>query len=178
MRKILTTSLLLLLVLFPIYANAGVSSLNIPGTERFSLYRGCKPIGLGVHFVPESFEKIGLTYQAIFNRAELKLRSARIYETILPPVPPSKGEKAKVDHIPRDWLYISTFGNKYGFTIVVELQSWSTLPDYGISGPAITWNRVAGGTHGQSADFILSMISKLLDEFIVEYLRVNEKDCK
>ena len=34
-----------------------------------------------------------------------------------------------------------------------------------------------GGTHGQSAEFIVSNLSGTLDKFLTEYLRMNESAC-
>ena len=52
---------------------------------------------------------------------------------------------------------------------------------HGVSGRATTWEEGHTGRYGSAStgqDFVLSSVSKLLDKFIVEYLRANEKDCK
>ena len=36
------------------------------------------------------------------------------------------------------------------------------------------WNANFTGTHGGNSGYILSSVSQLLDEFLVEFLRVNE----
>ena len=38
------------------------------------------------------------------------------------------------------------------------------------------WTRVTG-THGGNSDYVLGVASRKMDEFLVEYLRVNESEC-
>lgn len=48
-------------------------------------------------------------------------------------------------------------------------------------GLAITWKRTAAamiGAHDKNPGFVLSHISKIMDEFLVEYLRVNDEACR
>ena len=42
---------------------------------------------------------------------------------------------------------------------------------------ASTWHSGAVGTHGDDASYILSAVSRYMDRFLVEYLRVNEEAC-
>ena len=42
---------------------------------------------------------------------------------------------------------------------------------------AETWSSGSTGTHGRNSSFILGAVSKHLDKFLVEFLRVNESDC-
>ena len=48
----------------------------------------------------------------------------------------------------------------------------------GQPGFAITWHTGATGTHSSDANFIVSGLSQQLDEFLVQYLRVNEGACR
>ena len=41
----------------------------------------------------------------------------------------------------------------------------------------VTWQSGSTGTHGTDSSFILSNVSRHLDKFLAEYLRVNEEDC-
>ena len=42
---------------------------------------------------------------------------------------------------------------------------------------ATTWDGGAVGTHGGNAEYIVSGVSMYLDQFLTEYLRVNEAAC-
>jgi len=42
---------------------------------------------------------------------------------------------------------------------------------------ATTWDHGLIGTHGQDADHIIESVRKLVDIFILEYLRANEEYC-
>ena len=44
-------------------------------------------------------------------------------------------------------------------------------------GFATTWHRGSAGTHGGDAAYIVSNVSEHLDQFLTEYLRVNEAAC-
>ena len=47
-----------------------------------------------------------------------------------------------------------------------------------LSWAAKTWTGSTFGTHGGNAGHILQVLSEHLDEFILEYLRVNEEFCR
>ena len=40
-----------------------------------------------------------------------------------------------------------------------------------------TWNTGSMGTHGFSSGYIISSVSEHVDQFITEFLKVNEKAC-
>jgi hypothetical protein len=39
--------------------------------------------------------------------------------------------------------------------------------------PAITWEKVSFGTHGNNTAFVMSTIDEMLDSFLNEYLKAN-----
>ena len=45
-------------------------------------------------------------------------------------------------------------------------------------GMAVTWMSGRVGTHGGNAGYFLSGVSEHMDEFLVDYLRVNEEACE
>ena len=55
-----------------------------------------------------------------------------------------------------------------------ELYDYRTRLDYF----ATTWHKGITGTYGQDSGYILSAVSRLIDQFLVEYFRVNEKACE
>ena len=81
-----------------------------------------------------------------------------------------------------DWLYINI--NVVGEGFSTQLQFKKPLVDpYINSKPhsAITYSRGSAGTHsndGGSGAFIMSSLGELFDEFLTDYLRVNEGDCQ
>lgn len=176
MHKILTLSLLL--ILLPVSADADVvveadtkrkNAQAEADTKRkrelFNLYTACSPVGLNVNpLLKGNAEAVNLTKEAVINLAESKLRSAHIYTS-------KKPYTAALE------VNITIVGLAFGYTV----QFFKGLSDP-ISKHfdwASTWMRGYTGTYGLSGgDYILSSFSKSLDEFIVEYLRVNEKDCK
>lgn len=126
----------------------------------FELYTACQPMGLVVERLDDDAEDIGLTEQVVINAAESRLRAARLYGT-------SRSE----------YLYVRiTVTKNSAFSIELNFHK-SFLDDHSkVIFPASTWNR---GTIGisRNASYILGHISRLLDEFIVEFLRVNESAC-
>ena len=148
MHKTLILSLLLFLV-----------SVDGQATEKFELYNRCQPINLVVEYLSEDAKKIGLTRETIINSVESRLRSARIYN--------KNG---------LEFLYVKVSVGRNAYSYDTEFRKWAI--SYGESGKAITWSIGGSGTHGGNAGYILPLISQSIDRFIVEYLRVNEKDCK
>ena len=146
--KMLIFSLLLFLI--PISGQA---------IEKFQLYNRCNKINLLVESLPEDAKKINLTREAIINSAESRLRSARIY-----------------DRDAYEYLYVNVNVVGKAFSIKTSFKKFAM--SYGEMGVATTWSTQGAGTHGGDSSYILSVLPEYFDKFIVEYLRVNEKDCK
>ena len=49
--------------------------------------------------------------------------------------------------------------------------------DRTISKMAATWHSDSFGTHGGDGDYVLESVEELVDNFIDEYLRVNNAAC-
>ena len=124
----------------------------------------------------------GLTEESIRNAAESRLRAAGIYDPKATPYlyvnvnvgRPEKGSR----HFP---LY--SIGVEYKRVLfddrVLGLGYRVLDSDWGIKlyGFATTWD-IGGAGQGDSS-YILSNLSRLLDEFLVEYLRVRDsKSCQ
>lgn len=60
--------------------------------------------------------------------------------------------------------------------LVIEMLSTDSVSGLKLS--ATTWTRGSTGTHGRNPGFIVQSVSEHVDAFLVEYLRVNEKDCR
>ena len=63
------------------------------------------------------------------------------------------------------------------FLVQVELGKTLSDPASGEEWSAGTWESGRFGTHGKDAGYIVQLVAEEMDKFLVEYLRVNEKDC-
>ena len=140
--------------------------------EHFELFSQCVPVGLQV-FVDESITKLGLTKEEIRRMAEARLKAASLY-------------REKDNPFPYVTLAVQTAGRAF----LVDLRYWkgvvtldprifnaepSTWPPE-MFGESATWSDLSFGTF-KGKDFIQLQISKTIDLFIADYLRVNEADC-
>ena len=128
--------------------------------ECFRLYTACEPIKLVVEQLNSDANDIGLQRQAIINAAESRLRSARIY-----------------DSSASDYLYVNIHVAGKAFAIRLELNKMLLDLRTIQSRPAKTWHTGSTGTHGGDSQYILGSLSKHLDAFLTEFLRVNEPAC-
>ena len=128
--------------------------------NRFKLFAECRPMDLVVEGLPSHAAEIGLTKESIRAAAESRLRAARLFS------PESE-----------QYLYINVNVVGAAFSISVEYKKlvYDPLSDLRFSAP--TWGRRSTGTHGGQSNNILSILSKTLDQFLVEFLRVNEEAC-
>ena len=130
--------------------------------DRFRLFNDCQPMFLLVEGLPSDALEIGLTHESIQAVAESRMRSARIYTS----------DQSAPAH-----LYILVNVVSQAFNLSVEFNKW--VYDFASESErsATTWQ--IGGT-GTSNDegYILSAISRYMDQFLVEYLRVNESACE
>ena len=140
-----------------------VSSTAVGETSRyarFQLFSGCGPMRLVVGELHKAAQKLGLARESIQAAAESRLRAARLYSTEAEP-----------------YLRIQAAVGKTAFSVRLEFKKWVSDPLSGERIPAATWNTGSFGTHGGDSGYILSTISEHLDEFLVEFLRVNEEAC-
>lgn len=134
--------------------------------QQFEIFVNCEPVYLtveGLHNMPHA-EKIGLTKTAIINAVESRLRSARVYTN--DPANPYQ-------------LYINVTVLRSAFSVYIAFDKM--LYDFRnrLDGFATTWYTGTTGIHGgQDSGYILSSVSSLIDQFLVEYFRVNEKACE
>ena len=129
--------------------------------DRFRLYNECGPMDLVVETLHPDAAEIGLTEASIQAAVESRLRSARLYDSAADPR-----------------LYVNVLVSGMAVAINLDYQKPVHDPASGVTRVATTWDTGGGGTHGGGAASILSSISGYMDEFLVEYLRVNEAACK
>ena len=128
---------------------------------RFDLFNECQGMDLVVEDLHENAGEIGLTKESIQAATESRLRSARLYNP---------------DHL-YAYLYVNVNVIGPAYSIDIEFKKW--LHDLAMdrSGIAATWNTGSTGTHGNGASYIVSNVSRHMDQFLVEYLRANEDYC-
>ena len=129
--------------------------------ERFRLATNCAPMSIAVEHLPTQASKIGLSRTSIQTAAESRLRSARLF-----------------DSSRSIYLYIQVNVTRYAFNAKVNFNKHLYDPISKQMFTTITWSEAITGTHSQDSGYILSHLYKLLDEFLVDYLRVNEKACE
>ena len=126
----------------------------------FELFSNCQPMELSVYI--QDGEEIGLAKSSVQAAAESRLRSARLYRNS------------------NTTPFLSVTIRVYRLAFSINVQYHKRVFDYqsGLSFGTVTWERDTLGSHGGKSAFILSSVSELLDNFLVEYLRVNHKACE
>ena len=153
-----------IVALLVLTATTPVGAEDVSSRDRFRLWNACEPISLLVEDLHDYAVKRGLTREAITTTVRSRLRAARLY-----------------DSESRPFLYVSvhTHTGTRSTAFIAELRFIKWLPDpklNGLEGAAITW--VTGRVGQGDATYILSSVSRLTDEFIDEYLRVNASACQ
>ena len=131
--------------------------------QRFRLFMNCQPVNLLVEGLDKSTSRIGLTERNIIAAAESRLRSARIY----------------TDDKLSPKLYINVQVRESVYSLTIKLSKRLHDPISGLSTHATSWESSGLGTHSRGGrETIMSRVAMEVDEFIVQYQRVNEKACE
>jgi len=135
--------------------------------DRFQLWNNCEPMELVVENLSDDAAKIGLTRETILTTVRSRLRAARLYS----------------DQRQTGYLYVNIHVVGQSHHISIEYRKWVMDFTSAEKFLATTWDISGTGTHvqsanGQSSSFILSHVSRKMDKFIDEYLRVNTLACK
>ena len=193
---------------FILIATTFSSSMSAVGADEGLLHEAlvnnCEAINLVVEGLPNDAIDLGLEEDAIETMARSRLRAARIYTDEKHQAGKTDGyitvrmddgttHNFRVDlksdiYLENtssiqladgrtDYLYINTNVVGKAFSIGVDFKQWLRKEEGWII-PAITKNYNVTGTHGGSSTYIMSAISGIVDEFIDDYLRVNENACK
>ena len=136
---------------------------NRDGYEMFQLFLNCEPMYLLVEGLSPHALEIGLSKKSIRNAVESRLRSAHLYS----------------NKMLNSYLYVNVNVLETAFSMSVTLYK-KVVDSYftGFFGTAATWDRGSTGTHGGNFGFILSAVSQKIDEFLVDFLRVNGEACR
>ena len=148
-------------VCWVLWPSVGTAQANpVDDRARFELFTDCVPLRIEV-LVSKSDTAISLAMESVQAAVESRLRSARLYSAESPYLL---------------GVNINVFGSV--FSVALEFYKWLVDPIAGGSGSALTWKLVAIGTHGNNAGYIRSTAAENMDQFVVEYLRVNESACQ
>ena len=131
-----------------------------PNPDRFRLFNECRRISAIVGVNDDAVE-LGLTEEAVQNAVELKLRSARLYD----------------ESDLGDYLAVRVDVYSQAFTVSSNFRRWVSESISGESGYATTFTKYYIGTSGSNIDYILQSAVQSVDDFILEYLRLNEEAC-
>lgn len=113
--------------------------------------------------ITEGAGDLKLTKERLQFAAESRLRSARLF-------------KADDGGLPFLTVSVEVVGGAFSTGLGYNKRLFD--PASGSGGIAATWSIRMSGTYGRTgAEFIVSKLSELLDQFLVEYLRVNESAC-
>ena len=132
------------------------------GYARFQLLNECKPMGLVVNPLPPGAAAISLTRERIRTLAESRLRAARLFSDDLLPA----------------HLQVNVKVLRLAFAVDFRFNKLLYDPVSNEAWPAATWGNGATGTHAGDSDSIMQLLSEWMDQFLVEYLRVNEDACR
>ncbi|MDE0032734.1 MAG: hypothetical protein OXU75_06330 [Deltaproteobacteria bacterium] len=145
------------ILLFVVHAgNAQESDSAYDG----QLFTGCAPLRVAVGFSMTNTD-LALAEEALSKAAESRLRAARLFRT-------DSAQFLSVD--------LNVVGT--AFSLRIGLNSWVGDMGFGRGGTVLMWGSGATGTHGGDPQYILGLVSRHLDEFVLKYLRVNEEPCK
>ena len=152
--------------------------------DYFNLWYICTPIPFGVQI---SQNELGITRQEVETSIRARLRSARIYQSDSSIWKNNEGKTTGgLGYFAiRVGLYenAKAFRVEAHFSKLYEDPTPSKPKSYeGAMNNLTSWKRDVSGTYSSnnsiSKNFILSSITPLVDEFIDDYLRVNQAACE
>ena len=150
----------------------------------FELYTACQPIDLVVGELPADADDIGLSWQAVADEVESRLRSARVYGTSTRRSTSPEFDRSGNNHL---YVLVHVFGPTYGTSVVFfkslyDYQTAAASHEYrtgvaSATGLAATWSRGDSGMHDGDPRLVLGNLSETLDSFLDEFLGVNGSAC-
>ena len=126
----------------------------------FRLFANCRPMNLSVALEGPDALETGLTEESIRASVESRLRSARLYDATISP-----------------YLHAHVHIYKNAFSVTLKYFKWVHDEYSQLHFHATTWEQRSIGTHTGDGVYIHGALSQFTDEFLVEFLRVNEEAC-
>ena len=136
--------------------------------KQFELFANCQPLAvLHQGYVEEGVltdhaKSLGLTAEGIQATLESRLRAARLFN--------------HNQLSPTLLINITVIDNAYYMSLQLRKLVYDEAS--GIRNLVTTWDRSLVGVHVSDSGPILSKLSELTDQFLTEYLRVNESACE
>lgn len=144
------------------------ASAPVDFLDRFDLFTWCSPVQLAVR-VKDYGDDLDLEEDDVARAVRSRLRGARIYS------PDSESPNSE-QFTPRLAVVIQAVG--LAFSIRVGLVLPVERTDLGGWREVTTWATGSLGTHSGDGSYVLGILSRRMDEFIDEYLRVNDEACQ
>ena len=133
---------------------------EVTAYQRFELFNNCRPMWLMVWYPLRGPADFLSTIERLKFAAESRLRGARLYESTM--------------SVPVLYVRVGAVGRAYHVALEYHKQVVDVATDEAYS--ARTWH--VGGTGIGDVDSIVSTLTGFLDQFLTEYLRVNEEACE
>ena len=137
---------------------------TVSSLDRLDLWTGCEKIYVAVDLDANAARIV--RSKEIHSAVLSRLRAARLFpiDTIMRSSP----------------IYVNVVVLNELFSISIDFEK--DLQDDVAGWPGIpklefTWRIITNGIHGEDPNHILSSVSRLTDQFIDEYLRLNEDAC-
>ena len=135
---------------------------NNTDSENFRLFNECRPIFVDIGQLTTESRAFGLHKEDLRIAAETRLRVARLL--------------ASEDDRGTSGLFIDAIADPKTYSI--EVNHSKPLEDrFGHYGMAVTKSYARSGTNSTDTGFIFWGLSELMDEFLLDYLRVNTAAC-
>ena len=120
-------------------------------------------------------EEIGLTNDRVRTMAASRLAAAGVYQDFSGEYPTPRTADIFAPRLGRLGVFVETSGPAFSARVAHEKDLLDPITE--LENPSTTWERNTFGTHGNDVGFILQWVSETLDEFVLEYLRVNDASC-
>ena len=136
--------------------------------ELFQLFADCQPVYLTVFVQVDAPDVSGLTEDRVRTVAESRLRAARLHESDIGLL-----QDIGLLHVAvwvQEKTRVST--SKVEFLKPVTDQYTSQFRHTG------TWESARAGIADTNGSMVMQAVSEMMDEFINDYLRVNEPACE
>ena len=130
---------------------------------HFNLFTDCQPIALSVRYFNRPANGVELSEAALRSAITDRLRDAQAH--------------SDADNLPyRLMVRVTVYGP--AFNVHVEFAKWLHDPlkskEWGV---AETWQGIIHGMHGNSADFIVADVLRIVEDFLIAFRRVNVQAC-
>lgn len=128
--------------------------------RRFELFSDCGPMRIVINMHNSDSSSINITKESIETSVKNRLLSARLYS-------------ADADHVLH--INLNVVGAAFSIDVDFLKRVYDPLSDNNFI--TTTWDKGSTGVHGGESYYVLYSMSQLMDEFLVEFLSVNEEAC-